>query len=477
MNLFDRIPIGLFSALTGKNNRRAWNLIVRLYDQYFGPDAVPDYAEGYLHEKVIKEIERFLLDAGWENESEEASPLATPLVIQANQLLNRLVETGWLIEESVGLKNFVSMRPSVAHLFDLLRQFTNEGPQLLGGNILLIYNQLKGAIQDPKAQASGFASAAHLSAQLINSLSATTLRARDLMKELIQEDTTPNFVRRFFSEHIGELYVRDFKQLRTENHPLRLRYEIIEMVSELTTNEGSRMALLSGYAELPGAISGEEEESLERDVRRFRKLLDVEKFLERMDQVVDSATQRAIAYMGYRLKASERIEEVIADTINAVIKAEEREIPLHGKLLSPDPLFSEERLRMPASPPPKPVRTALKKREMTVHEKAKRLLRKAMLQHRQTSPAAMKRYIETHIKPGETITAENLPIKTVEDAVAYLVLLRFASAITKRPSSVSKNPLMHNLGFDAELTNEPRVDGVYFNTPHFKITRRIKDAK
>lgn len=39
MNLFDRIPHGLFAALTGRNNRRAWDLLVRLSDRYFGPDA------------------------------------------------------------------------------------------------------------------------------------------------------------------------------------------------------------------------------------------------------------------------------------------------------------------------------------------------------------------------------------------------------------------------------------------------------
>ena len=310
MNLFDRIPSGVFNALTGKNNRRAWNLLVRLYDQYFSPDAVPDYPEGYLSEKLVKEIERFLLDVGWENESDEVSPLVTPLNIQANQLLDRLVETGWLVDERVGLRTFVNMSPGVSRLFDLLYQFSTEGPQLLGGNVLLIYNQLKGVMQDPKGQASGFVSAARLCVQLIHALSATTLRVRDLMKDLTQENVTPIFVRRFFSEHIGEIYVRDFKSLRTENHPLRLRYEIITTVNALCMEEPLRTKLLAGYAEMPGAASGDEEESMERDRRRFMQLLDVEKFLDRMDQVIDAATQRAIAYLGYRLKASERIEAV-----------------------------------------------------------------------------------------------------------------------------------------------------------------------
>ncbi|MDO8926515.1 MAG: DUF5716 family protein [Sideroxyarcus sp.] len=477
MNIFDRLPSGIFNALTGKNNRRTWDLLVRLYENYFGPDAVPDYPDGYLHEKVVREIERFLLDSGWENESDgDAGELATPIAVQANQLLGRLIETGWLCEERVGLRNFISMRPSVARFFEILQQFTNEKPQLLGGNVLMIYNQLKGVKQDPKGQAAGFVSAAQLCVQLISSLSTTTLRVRDLMKELTNEEATPVFVRRFFSEHISELYVRDYRQLRTENHPLRLRFEILELVREVTQDDSIKSTLLRGYADLPGARAGEEEEALDRDVRRFRQLLDVEKFLDRMDNVIDAATQRAIAYLGYRLKATERIEEVLSDTIQAINKAEAIGLPLEGKLISPDPLLSEERLRMPPLPPQKPTRTPLQKREMTVHERAAHVLRKAMLKHREVSPASMKRYVEAHMKPGTSIEATDLPLEKVEDAVAYLGLLRLAGISTRHPKSITRNPLLRNLDFEVTLVEGDRFDGEYFNTPNFRITRRTGNA-
>ena len=77
MNLFDRLPNGLFGPLTGRYNRRAWELLVRLSERFFGADCVPPYAEGYLHEQVTKEIERFLLDEQWEEESADAA--ATPI--------------------------------------------------------------------------------------------------------------------------------------------------------------------------------------------------------------------------------------------------------------------------------------------------------------------------------------------------------------------------------------------------------------
>ena len=201
------------------------------------------------HEQVTKEIERFLLDEQWEEESADAA--ATPINVQANQWLARLVETGWLIEDRVGLRVFVSMRPVVARFFDALEQFALDGPQLVGGSIQMIYNQLKAAQANPKEQAAGFQTAAQSCSRLINGLNATTLRVRDLIRDLTQEQATPVFVKRFFSGHIEELYVRDFRQMRTENHPLMLRFEIIELVELVATTEPAREQLLAGYRALP----------------------------------------------------------------------------------------------------------------------------------------------------------------------------------------------------------------------------------
>jgi hypothetical protein len=289
--------------------------------QYFGPDSIPPHAEGYLHEQITKEIERFLLDAQWEDE-EGGEILNTPLNVQANNLQERLVNTGWLIEDRLGARVFVSMRPVVARFFDALHQFVEDGPPLIGGNVQLVFNQLCSVVAAPREQAQGFISAAQLCVRLIHSLSATTLRARDLIKELLRESETPAFVRRFFGEHISELYVRDFKNLRTENHPLRLRWDILDMVNQVTSDPGTRAELLAGYAAI--AKSNEvPEQMLDRDIRRFGRLLDVEQFIDRLDQVMEQAGRIAASHLEYRLKATDRIESTIEDTIRALRHAED----------------------------------------------------------------------------------------------------------------------------------------------------------
>jgi len=474
VNLFDRLPKDIFSPLAGRYSRRYWELLVRLSERFFSADCVSPYAEGYLHEQVTKEIERFLLDKQWDEESTDAG--ATPINVQANQLLARLVETGWLIEDRVGLRVFVSMRPVVARFFDVLEQFALDGPQLVGGSIQMIYNQLKAVQSNPKEQAAGFQTAAQSCSRLINSLNATTLRARDLIRDLTQEQATPVFVKRFFSEHIEELYIRDFRQMRTENHPLMLRFEIIELVDAVATTEPAREQLLAGYRVLPGACHETAEDMLVRDVSRFQRLLDVEKFLERMDRVIDSATQRALAYLGYRLKASERLEDVLTDTVSSACRLVDLGHSIAGRLLSPPPVIADYRLRMPNLPAAKPERRAMVKREMTTRERAELILRRAMVRHRDTTPAAIRRYVQAHVPVDSEIEAVHLPIHGVDDAVAVLVLMRLAAIGRVNPKALRTNPLLRNLDFETIMDEGRRMNTELFELPGFKVRRRTSDA-
>ncbi|MBR7780626.1 Wadjet anti-phage system protein JetA family protein [Undibacterium luofuense] len=470
MNLFDRLPPGIFNPLTGRNNRRTWELFVRLSERFFGPDSVPPFPDGYLLDQVTKEVERFLLDHDWDDGEEITD---TPIAAKAAELVTRLSDTGWLIKEKIGMRTFISMRPTVMRFFETLQQFATEDPQHIGGSIQLVYSQLQSVQKDPQGQAAGFATAAQVCARMINSLNATTIRARDLMKDLIKENTTPGFIKRFFAEHIGELYVRDFKQLRTENHPLSLRFEIIHLVTEVTSNEIQRAKILTGYVETSGLSPVEAELALDRDVDRFRRLLDVETFLERMDRVMEAATQRALAFINYRLKASDRLEYAIEDTLNTMTRMEKAGLEIEGRLLPAPPIVSEARLQLPRPAPIKPKRLTMLKRELTLQQKAMHELRRAMIASRDMSPAAAKRFIESILEPGQTLNATEIPIKEVRDAVSYLGLMRIA-AQAERTSHRNRNPLMQRLGFNAKLnTNDKeKAETDLFITPNFSISRK-----
>jgi len=114
----------------------------------------------------------------------------------------------------------------------------------------------------------------------------------------------------------------------------------------------------------------------------------------------------------------------------------------------------------------------MKKREMTPRERAELILRKAMIRHRDTTPAAIHRYVEARIPVGSQLDASSLPIESVEDAVAVLVLMRMASILRANPRAIRENPLFRGLKFDVQMKEGMRAETPLFEMADFIVIRR-----
>lgn len=473
MNLFDRLPSGLFRPLVGVNQRQTWTLLVRLYERFFGPEALPPQEEGFLQRDITMEIERFLLECqDWQDEDEISSVDRLPAV-RANLLLRRLIETGWVREERIGVRNFVTMHPTIARFLETLRQFAVEGPQLIGGKIQMIYNQLRQVIEQPESQAQGFQSAAQEAVRLINTLNATAIRVRDVLSALGKDDATEIFVRRFFADYISTLYVRDYRQLRTENHPLKHRWEIVSIVQSLRDDEPMRNALIKGYAALPRNRHEDPAAMFEADVARFMKFIDIERYLDRLDHSVNEATRRSVAFLSYRLKTSDRLELLVEQSINSVIAAHERGLSIEGWVIPPGPALNEERLRAPLVRSKAPPKIVLTKRSMTPRERALFFLRRAMARHRDVTAETLRRYVDTSMGNRPSIASEELKIENVEDACTYLALSRLA--LLKRASRGRRalpHPLLKRASIDVDFVVGERTVTSFIDSPRFTVRRR-----
>ncbi len=472
MNFFDRLPPGIFGPLTGRNARRAWELLERLFDRFFGPDCVPTYPDGYLQEQITKEIERFLMDKSWDVE-DEADPEDT-IANRAGSIFNRLADTGWIVKERLGVRTFVSMKPSVMSFFATLQAFVEDGPQHIGGSIQLVHSQLQSVEKDPLGQAAGFAQAAKLCGRMINSMGAMSIRVRDLMQDLSNEDATPSFVRRFFTEHIGDIYLRDFKQLRTENHPISKRFDILNIINDVTGDPEKKRLLLEGYCLSSNMAPDEAQEALDRDIDKFSRLQGVEAYLDRMDRVIEIANQRAMAIIDYRLRAADRIEHIIGDTMQAINKAEACGMGIEGRILPASPVVSEARMRLPKPAPIKPHRKLMVPKQMTDRQRAMQDLRRAVIANRDMTAASIRRYVQAKLEEGRTIPARDLPVIEVRDAISYLGLVRMSSIVKHAAKNLSDSS--RRLGFDVQPLDDDgeTVETEFFITPNFQVTRSSK---
>jgi len=470
--LFDRLPAGLFAPLASQNHSRYWDLLMRLHDQFFGPDATPPEGEGYTQRSLTLEIERYILDvADWAPEDEDAP--GTPLSVQSNIIYRRLVNSGWLREDRIGVKNFVSMPTTVQKFLELLRQFAEEGPQIIGGKVQLIYNQLEQVLADPAKQAGGFHEAALQARQLIAILSATTMRVREAIDLLAAQDTTAGFIRAFFDDYIGQLYIRDYHELRTENHPLRHRWRIIDSAIELRDSPDKRRAMIDYYQSAFRCASREEAETrFEKDVLRFLMFKDIDTHLDRLNASVDRATSRALAYLNYKLRTQDKLDRLLSISINHLKGSDDAAGALMGTF--PGPLLGE--LRFPAihKKAAPVVRTGITKKEMSIEQRAHIALKRAMKLHREVTPLHATEYLDRHLVANETLPSDALTIGGIHDFCVFVFVARMALLARNHAGAGRKShPMLGALkNYRFECLPGEWTDNPYICVPRFRVARK-----
>lgn len=470
--LFDRLPAGLFAPLASPNHSRYWDLLLRLHDQFFGPDAAPPEGEGYSQRALTLEIERYILNVSdWAPEGEDAPD--TPLSVQSNIIYRRLVNSGWLREDRIGVRNFVSMPTTVQKFLELLRQFAEEGPQIIGGKVQLIHNQLEQVLADPAKQAGGFHEAALQARQLIAILSATTMRVREAIDLLAAQDTTAGFIRAFFDDYIGQLYIRDYHELRTENHPLRHRWRIIDSAMELRDSPDKRRALIDYYQSAFRCTSREDAEArFEKDVLRFLMFKDIDTHLDRLNTSVDRATSRALAYLNYKLRTQDKLDRLLSISINHLKGADDAAGVQVGTL--PGPLLGE--LRFPAihKRAAPVVRTGITKKEMSIEQRAHIALKRAMKLHREVTPLHAIEYLNRHFVANETLLSDALNISSIHDFCVFVFVARMALLARNHAGAGRKShPMLGALkNYRFECLHGEWTDNPYICVPRFRVARK-----
>lgn len=476
--LFDRLPGGLFSPLASPNHERYWNLLLRLYDRFFGPEAAPPEGDGYLQRSVTLEIERYILDVtDWTAEDVEDRP-DTPLAVRSNIYYRLLVNAGWLREDRIGVRNFVIMPTTVQKFLELLRQFAEEGPQIIGGKVQLIYNQLRQVVLDPAKQASGFHEAALQARQLISILSATTMRVREAMDLLATQETTAAFIRTFFDDYIGQLYIRDYHELRTENHPLRHRWEIINAALSLRDDPEKRKTMVAYYqVAFRCATTEEAEEKFEKDVSRFLMFKDIDSHLNRLNSSVDRATSRALAYLQYKLRTQGHLDRLLNGAITRLTKPENPAQPTMGML--PGALLGESRLPTAARKDGPPERTTMVKKVMTIEQQAMIRLKRAMKMSREVTVAQVADYLNANLAVNATIHSDVLPINTIHEFCLFVVVSRLALASRNHAVAGHKaHPMLMGLrNFRFECQPGQWTDNAYLQVPKFTVTRHTTGSR
>lgn len=401
-----RLPSDLFVPLGSPNREAYWGMIVAIYRTYFAAGAPPLPGEGVYHGELTDLLEqRILRVAHWERDPDIAPDVNGS--VKANAALALFARTGWLKRELYGARHTYRMPPVVQRFLDSLIDFAEEGPVLIGGKILLIYNQVTAVSRDAARNVAAFSETAKHVHGLIVLLKGLETRVREVISDVASMQETPELVRQFFGEYVGRLLVADYHRMFTQEHPLQFRSQILDMIHELNGRPAMRQLLIDGYRQEFGLASMDEaERRYEKDLFNYLLLEDVGLHLQALQRAVAEGTARAVSIVEYRLRNS-RLAAKIARAIEAIRDGDESvsDVPiplLRGEMLSPHAIAKPREL-----PAPRPAEKLIDddwSEEELAYLEAKRRMRDA----RSISRASVENLLA--IQPPGNVTSESVGV-------------------------------------------------------------------
>lgn len=462
--LFDRLSPELFRPLAASNGRRYWNLLCRLIDEMWG-DGGRSPGEETPKSVVVRKIETLLAaDDPWEEE------LDTPITIRAHDIVRFLVESGWLNQRRRGVADMLTLRPVIAQFHTALCEFARHEPEFLGSKVRSIYFNLR-AVANGEASGDQYAEAAKQAKQCMAHIANTGCRVQDLMDDLMKRTSAREFVRGFFEEYVEKVFIADYSELRTRDHPLQHRSQILAMTLQLQHNEPRWEALVAWYQEKKtGGDRLRAEYLYERDTRLLMRLKDVDAQLQRLDEEIRDANQRAISFIEYKMRAPKQLDKLLARASQASDRLEEGHVALPAAAGFRH--AGSELLAKPRTAPRSATATAVEKRPPTLQELAMEQLRKRMADNRLVDKVKLANYVVRHLGTRADITSDELSIDSINDLCCYQRLLLIAAHGACPPSQRRSDPQLQMLkGVRIDFLPEGMTRNPYLEHPRFHIQR------
>ena len=358
--LFTRLPDRLFSPLASINRHRYWALLCRLHEKRFGPDAPLPPSRGFPTKLIVQDIiEALEFEDVWD--SEDANDLDTCSIdLRAAAIFNRFYDCGWFRIDQPRFEKKVTMQPAVSQFLTMLISFAETGPVFVSGKIRSIDANLQMVI-DGSASGDSLAEAAEQARNLLEHVRNTGTNIRDLMESLHQNISTAQYVQQFFSGYIERVFIGDYRELRTTEHPLSKRAQILARVEDIRESQAHRGRLIAWYESkrTPGDPK-KAERLFDRDLNRLAELQRIDEYLERLDDEIRRANKRALAFLDYRLRSLMPSDAMVKLAIKSVIK---QGVPLMADPFAPSEMMSEDRLAEPRRAieraAPSPIRTVV----------------------------------------------------------------------------------------------------------------------
>lgn len=470
--LFKRLPDRLFAPLASQNRHRYWNLLCHLHEKRFGPDAPLPPSRGFPTKEIIQDIiEALELDDAWDVEDGETLEL-TPIEVRASAIFNRFYDCGWFRIEQPRFEKKVTMQPAVSQFLTMLISFAETGPVFVSGKIRSIDANLQMVI-DGKASGDSLAEAAEQARNLLEHVRNTGTNIRDLMETLQKSESTSQYVQQFFSGYIERVFIGDYRELKTTEHPLSKSAQILTTIDDIRESELHRARLVDWYQSKRTAGDSKKAEKLfERDLNRLSELQRIDEYLERLDDEIRRANKRALAFLDYRLRSLMPSDAMVKLAIESIL---ENGVPMLADPFPPSDLISEDRLAEPRKAIERAAPTSLRKAFVSDEQIAKNRIMVRARAERTVTSLGLSTFAKSQLEGKDLLGNAEITIESISDVRMYQTL----SALSLQMRASSRKMQMDALGMTRGFRIVPSVN---VEEPHshissFPFTLRARTVK
>lgn len=466
--LFERLPDRLFAPLSSANRHRYWALLCRLHEKRFGPDAPLPPSQGFSVREIVQDIEDELLTQDiWE--AEEGYSPETPINIRALQVFHRFEEAGWFRLEKHGVEKRITMRPTVNQFLTILVSFAETGPVFLSGKIRSIDLNIQQVVEG-KADGDTLSETAEQARHLLEHVRNTGTNIRDIMEALARETTTAEYVRRFFSDYIEQVFIGDYRELRTKEHPLSRRQQIIRAVEELSSSEGHRMRLITWYETKRCVGDRHKAEILfEKDIHRLLELNRIDEYLDRLDDEIRRANRRALAYLDYRLRSLRPVDHLVKQAIAVALAGN---LPAISDPFPPGEMISGDQLAEPRKSVDRAPPSSLRRERPSDAQVARAHIMLRAREARSMTPPKLGEFVVGRLAEADKVPSDSLALTTIADVRAYQTLAGLGLAMSSDSRRLQLSAAAMAKGFRVTLADNAEPEGALIAGRSFTIERR-----
>jgi len=234
------------------------------------------------------------------------------------------------------------------------------------------------------------------------------------MESLSAEITTAQYVQRFFNDYIERVFIGDYRELRTREHPLSRRPQILRTVEDLYGSEHHRTRLIAWYE--TKRCSGDlhrAQKLFEKDILRLFELRRIDEYLDRLDDEIRRANRRALAFLDYRLRSLRPVDHMVNRAIAAALSCQP---PALGDPFPPGDMVSGDRLAEPRKLTERPAPSSLRRQVPSEAQLARSRIMLRAREVRSITPPKLAEYVLQQLNGQKSISSDQLVYESILNA-------------------------------------------------------------